>query len=516
MEIMQRYVDIKSCVYDVHTHEAATSYTMLLIGTINYATHCALRGAHDKAFEILRAAEETAENVKEKDLRNFLKCMISNNMANFYYKRKKYNATARYARDALQNWRKLCAVEGTTYHMLKYTTANCLAGRYSDASETMSNVIMLFEEADTLKGKGLQPPFQISYKLPYTFNANDLDIGLECVIRHNQAVIQCALRKYSSALTICDECMDMARDLFDVNHSWMKQILRTHDFATRQSQGSNFNDFKIKPDEYHHKEIQSKNSKIRKKIEMETQKTRKGRSAPGSASSTRTFTREMPVATNATQRRRNRILAIFPFLQGKIDETQLKVKDDGISPSPDIPTPTSTTSLTRQSSVKTILSEARERPFEKSPPKKRSNVVRQLPPVSLKDRREEKLEIAQKSGQTTARSATTPPSHRSLADEYSNDSQVDDNKTADQPPEGQSDISLPIWAVLRLQRFSRIVRAKRKVGAKKQAKTEQMEHFLAAEKDELASKLEELLGFVNDPVVVTGNAQALDYEYNAE
>ena len=71
------------------------------------------------------------------------------------------------------------------------------------------------------------------------------------------------------ALSTCDECLDLARELFDTNHSWMKQILRTHDFATTHSQGTNYSDFRIKSSDFTHKEIQNKNRQLKKKIEMQ-------------------------------------------------------------------------------------------------------------------------------------------------------------------------------------------------------------------------------------------------------
>jgi tetratricopeptide (TPR) repeat protein len=267
VEIMQRYVDIKMCVYDVHTREAAAALTMLLISMVNFATFLALKGAHDKSFEMLRSAEEMSDNVKAKDLRNFVKSMISNNMANFYCLRKKYNATARYARDSFQHWKKLNSVDGSLYFLLKYATANCLAGKYNDATEAMPNVIMLLEEAETLKGKGQKPPFQISFKQPHMYNETDFENGLETIAKHNHAITLCAMRKYNQALQVCDEALDISRETFNTDHVWLKQILRTHDFVTRQSQSATYDDFKLKPEEIIHKELQNKSRTVKRQME---------------------------------------------------------------------------------------------------------------------------------------------------------------------------------------------------------------------------------------------------------
>ncbi|KAL0483286.1 hypothetical protein AKO1_014617 [Acrasis kona] len=55
---------------------------------------------------------------------------------------------------------------------------------------------------------------------------------------------------------MCDKCLDSAQ-LDATNGQWMKQMMRTHEFATRQAQSSTFDDFKLKQNDFVNQESRS-------------------------------------------------------------------------------------------------------------------------------------------------------------------------------------------------------------------------------------------------------------------
>jgi tetratricopeptide (TPR) repeat protein len=373
----------------MHHPESVHAVVLYLVQMLNYSTELSIKGSLNKAFEILRSAEEMVKNVKDSRMRTFIRAILANNLANFYYRRKKYNATARYAKEAFKMWKSLGTLDHSLYFMLKYGTAACLSGKYQESSDLFSTALLLLKEQSNLAGKGTKAPLTATFKLPlsFTMNQEEFVTSVNIIAEHNAAVSLCATRKYSQAMKICDTCLEGANEVFDVAHPWLKQILRTHEYASKQSQAPSLDSFKIKSDEIVHKEIQTMNRQVKEMlIQQQSQQQNQQQQAQSQQQS------QGGDEVMSPSKRQQKLFSTFPFLKAETEEesTEEGSEQKKISAKPSSKSSpskkvkeSSPSAVSRKSSVATALSDARSRGMSGSPKKRNiKNTTRSLPPVA--------------------------------------------------------------------------------------------------------------------------------------
>jgi len=255
LSLLEKYSDIKSYVYGKGHSESVQAKTFHVIMMSNYASELSIKGDLTRAFAVFKNVETMTSDIEVEKSKVFLYSILYNNLANYFYKRKKWNVAARYAKDAYKNWRKMNTVQHTLYFLLKCGTASCLAGKYQDADDFLSNGLLVRAELENLVGKGDLPLHEMSMKLPpsFTMTAQEIVICIDAISQFNVAVVHAANRQYLKAEKQCQKCIDLFVEVFDPAHPWLKHVRKAYDLLLQKTQRLSFDNFKIKSDIHVHR-----------------------------------------------------------------------------------------------------------------------------------------------------------------------------------------------------------------------------------------------------------------------
>lgn len=367
-------------------------------------------GNYNKAFELLSAAEVKAKDVKDARLKHLLKALIYNSISNYYFKKKKYNACCTFAKDALKFWKKLGVVDYMFYFALKYATAAALSGKYvlhilftlrfNDSFEQL-HMVLTFADQDALRGRGTPLPVDVSFKIPSIQNEKlyfDESVILSAL--HNMAITQCALRKYNYGFATVERCLEFSKNYgITTGHAWLKQFHKTYEYASMQSQHPTFEQFRMKNEETHKKEIFDVSKKIEKFVKQSNAALRPLRSAPSNSyyvsqngtprgENFDATTKSLPQVESSKHKK---LLQMFPFLKSQIYDIELK--DETLLPEPKL------------APVKAIpaWSEETDRKMAKLPPMKKQTKPKSQP-VHVEAGKRKKLSPLKKKGEKRPKS----------------------------------------------------------------------------------------------------------------
>lgn len=144
-------------------------------------------GNYHKAFGLFRLAEDMTRNIQPTRVRYFFKAIFQNNIANYYHHRKKFNATARYAKEALKSWKKVGVNQLRDLLIMRYGTAANYAGRFQ---ESYSRFIKLSSPKKSTK-KNSKIPYEYEFKFIERIPI-DVNLAVQFLTLHNAAIAQVA------------------------------------------------------------------------------------------------------------------------------------------------------------------------------------------------------------------------------------------------------------------------------------------------------------------------------------
>ena len=217
------------------------------------------RDVHEiRAFELFGKAKGLLEAITNKQEHWFFKALLFNNMANYYWRRRKHSAATQVMLDGHRAWVKTKQVKYGYYFHVQYATSLLVMGRYEASAKAMQHAVSLLPDNGPVPGTSLQEPEEDDSRLPLRFQPQLLSSALPLVAAtcltsyHNFSLALVGARRYKDAAIWCAKCMDVAaahRSYLRVNHPWVKSIKRLQEYCTKMSFSANFEKFRMKPSE---------------------------------------------------------------------------------------------------------------------------------------------------------------------------------------------------------------------------------------------------------------------------
>uniref|UniRef100_A0A7S1IBH6 Uncharacterized protein n=1 Tax=Eutreptiella gymnastica TaxID=73025 RepID=A0A7S1IBH6_9EUGL len=218
-----------------------------------------VRDVHEiRAFELFGKAKGLLEAIKNKQEHWFFKALLFNNMANYYWRRRKQSAATQVMLDSHRAWVKTKQVKYGYYFYVQYATSLLVMGRYESAMKAMQHAVSILPDNGPVPGTSMHEPEEDDSRLPLRFQPQLLSSALPLVAAtcltayHNFSLAMVGARKYKDAALWCAKCMDVAaahRSYLRVNHPWVKSIKRLQEYCTKMSFSANFEKFRMKPSE---------------------------------------------------------------------------------------------------------------------------------------------------------------------------------------------------------------------------------------------------------------------------
>ncbi|KAL9650039.1 hypothetical protein ABK040_003157 [Willaertia magna] len=215
LHLLQNYISMKM-YKNVDTVKEVSMYLMIMI---NYSTLLIIHNDLPLTFEILRTGEEMLGHLSDNGLKLFFKSLIYNTYANYYKKRKKYNAMAKFAKEAFKAHRLIGITKYSNYFLLILGTSLLLAGKYREGLHYLNNNIFLFENEIPLHVPSYKNINYLLYECYDYLHFKNYNLHLcQILSYYNYGIANCALRNYTQAKTFILQSIE-----------WMKLYQSTND-----------------------------------------------------------------------------------------------------------------------------------------------------------------------------------------------------------------------------------------------------------------------------------------------
>eukprot|EP01062_Namystynia_karyoxenos_P069543 TRINITY_DN65021_c0_g1_i1.p1 TRINITY_DN65021_c0_g1~~TRINITY_DN65021_c0_g1_i1.p1 ORF type:complete len:573 (+),score=148.62 TRINITY_DN65021_c0_g1_i1:90-1808(+) len=228
-------------------------------------------GLQARAFDLFKRADLAARDVEQPQHRRYLLAVVSNNLANYFYRRRKMKAAAQQVQLSVKHWRLARVPRNTSYFRAREASALCFAERWADAARELNSwaASVQFPSADEgeepAPAEKEAPPEEDYGAAPVRFQVqlvgNPMPIADACqiVVSHNLAVAYIGLRRYKEAAEWCQKAMDAcsaAAAHLSAGHLWVRAVKSCQTLCQKTSFSQHYTRFKMKPQDTHVPEFQ--------------------------------------------------------------------------------------------------------------------------------------------------------------------------------------------------------------------------------------------------------------------